>query len=330
MDGDIKPPNRRISLPNFWKLVLIVILGILSIALIFLGVKFENLYSIVAGYLIFAVFLISIVLSAVLFVVDRKYPAEKCKFRRGIDTTLFIVSSISLLLFFYYLVSLYPNALQFMKDGATAAISAVIGGLVVESILRLEKYDEIPLETTSNTEPDSTNQSTRHEAPESDRQIVILKEIRDILKETNCENRELSYAMFILSWVVGVATLVTIGNEIWRSYGWPLPILWIITPFLMFEGVWFFYCIFKKIPIIWCIGGVVIIGIIAVILTSASIGITLPSSPIGNVTNICENCSYPLTNIVNNYNITVTENCTFGKNPIVSIEEMKYLMGPKR
>jgi len=44
---------------------------------------------------------------------------------------------------------------------------------------------------------------------------------------------------------------------------------------------------------------IVLIGFSAIM----SINQTPPSS--GNVTNICVNCSYPVTNIVNNYNVTV-------------------------
>lgn len=320
----------RMSLPNYWKLVLIVILGILSASLVLLGVRIGNLYPIIAGFLVFAVFIIAIVLSVVLFVVDRKFPDERNKFRRGIGTTLFIVSSLSILLFFYYLVSLYPDALQFMKEGATAAVSAIIGGLIVESIVRLERNKDIIPETPQTTEPDTTTQMSTVEETTHENQTEILTEIRNILRDTGGENRELSYGMFILSWVVAVATLLLIGNEIWRAYGWPLPILWITTPCLMFGGMWFFFSVFKKYHIIWYIVGVVIIGIIAILLALVSSGVTIQSSTTGNVTTICENCSYPVTNTVNNYNVTVIENCTASKNPMVSVEELKYLMGSER
>jgi hypothetical protein len=52
-----------------------------------------------------------------------------------------------------------------------------------------------------------------------------------------------------------------------------------------------------------------------------------PPPTTGNLTNIYENCSYPITTIVNNYNITVIENYSGSKNPSVSIEELKYLIG---
>lgn len=330
MGSDIKPLNRKTSLPNYWKLVLIVILGVLSISLIFLGVKIGNLYPIIAGYLVFAVFIISIVLSVILFVVDRKYPSEKYKFRRGIGTTLFIVSSLSVLLFFYYLVSLYPDALQFMKEGVTAAVSAIIGGLIVESILRLDRYDNNLPDIAITTRSDVKEQILPVEESKPDTRNELLTEIRNILRDTGGENRELSYGMFILSWVVAVATLLLIGNEIWKSYGWPLPVLWISTPCLMFGGMWFFYCEFKKFPRGWSITGVVIIGVIAVILALASSGVTLQSPTTSNVTNICENCSYPVTNIVNNNNVTIMVNGTENKNRIISVEEMKYLMGSGR
>jgi hypothetical protein len=53
-------------------------------------------------------------------------------------------------------------------------------------------------------------------------------------------------------------------------------------------------------------------------------------SPSGNITNICENCSYPITNIVNNYNVSITVTCEKIKNHSVSVEELKYLMQKNR
>jgi hypothetical protein len=50
-----------------------------------------------------------------------------------------------------------------------------------------------------------------------------------------------------------------------------------------------------------------------------------PPSVLNNVTNLYENCSYPIVNTANYYNVTIIENVnkTF---PSVSIEEMKNLM----
>jgi len=169
-----------------------------------------------------------------------------------------------------------------------------------------------------------------HESSEPETPTAILSEIRDILKESGGENRELTYAMFILSWVVAIATLLMVGNEIWKSYGWSLPVLWIASPFLMFGGMWYFYCAWKKISLGWNITVLSIISIIGIVLIISANGTHLPQSAQGNITNIYENGSYPMTNIVNNYNVTIAGGYDGNKKSDISIEELKGLMQKRK
>jgi hypothetical protein len=54
-----------------------------------------------------------------------------------------------------------------------------------------------------------------------------------------------------------------------------------------------------------------------------------PPSISGNTTSICENCTYPVSNVINNYNVTVIAACEKGKSPGFSINELKYLIQKK-
>ena len=74
-----------------------------------------------------------------------------------------------------------------------------------------------------------------------------------------------------------------------------------------------------------------IIFIFAVLLFYAYIaffsGASVPSpSTTGNITNICENCSYPVTNIINNYSVTINGCHHENMNPNLSKKELQYLM----
>ena len=233
-------------------------------------------------------------------------------------------------LFFFLVVlslielAVYRNNQIEVSIGITAGILSGIFILVFQQVIKEWESDdkqEITPPTNVASEEHNPDEASAH-----DEQLGVLKEVRDILKEGNHENRELTYTMLIFTWVVTVATLVVIGNDIWKSYGWSLPVMWIGTSILIFGGMGFLYCSFKKVNLNPYVVSAFIIGVIVVMLLLASSGITLPPSSEGNVTNVCENCSYPIINIVNNYNVTVTGGCNENTNPTVSVEELKYLI----
>jgi hypothetical protein len=147
------------------------------------------------------------------------------------------------------------------------------------------------------------------------------------------ENRELTYSNIILSYVATIVALAALGNDIYSRSGLPLLHLWAGTMFLLFGGISTIYWRYKFGRNIFAllIGIVCFIGstlIFFLILLSILNGIHTPPQISGNVTNICDNCTYPVTNIntVNNYNITLYENYTGTKNPAISVSELKNLM----
>jgi hypothetical protein len=222
-----------LSLTAYWKFALILVLGLLSGGSYYTGIITSNLYLTVAGILVFAAFLLSLVLSILLFIIDRKYPAEKYKFRRGLDTTLFILCSIIILCIFYYLVSLYPIALDFMKEGVTAAVSAIIGGLACESILRLEKTGNDNPEPISPTRPESVEPLTPHEA-------TPAKSVDQIKLELEVDKLYLT--------VIGLA--FTVESVFIGLYGKSLISGVIDMQFLQIAAISFMFIVFMII--VWC------------------------------------------------------------------------------
>jgi hypothetical protein len=106
--------------------------------------------------------------------------------------------------------------------------------------------------------------------------------------------------------------------------------LWIGLLCLLLGGVFSIYYEYSKWKPSLLIIGVCIIGIVYVIVlifTVMTFGIHAPPPTSGNITYIYENCPSPITTVVNYYNITVIENYSDTKNPPLSIEELKYLMG---
>lgn len=165
--------------------------------------------------------------------------------------------------------------------------------------------------------------------------VRVLTEIRDTLKESNVENRDLTYSTLILSYVAFVVAIAALGENIWGGSGLPLFYLRLATFFLMIGGIALIYWHKTKagIPANFAlfIGAACLIGgaltfllVVSMILTPA--GIHAPTQTTGNITNICENCTYPLTNTVNNFNVTIIKNCTVPTCPMVSLEEMNHLM----
>ena len=129
------------------------------------------------------------------------------------------------------------------------------------------------------------------------------------LKDSNNEYRDLTYSNIFLSYVAAVVAIGALSKDIL-----PALFLLLITSFLIIGGMFYIRSEFKKKPI----NPLLIIAVIFVIVVIAFLAypplFTIKESPTGNITNICENCSYPVNNIVYNYNITIIGNCTDRKN----------------
>lgn len=146
------------------------------------------------------------------------------------------------------------------------------------------------------------------------------------------ENRELKYSSLILSYVAAIVALIALGNDIWKTIGLPLLLLWFGALFLLIGGPCWIYWRFEKHSWILVIGFICLIGAIIVLILSIVFvlsGSYISTPTYGNVTNFYENTSYPVINVVNNYNVTVTGNWDCEKNSMVSIKEMSSLMKPK-
>jgi len=63
--------------------------------------------------------------------------SKKTEIKRGIRSALFIMCCIVFLIGFYWYANNLPNSIGFVRDGVTAGVSAIIGGLALEAILRL-------------------------------------------------------------------------------------------------------------------------------------------------------------------------------------------------
>lgn len=193
------------------------------------------------------------------------------------------------------------------------------------------KIDRLLQERGINIPAESVTEPQHHD--ETDVLISIRdnsKGILDYLKDPKNEYRALTFSNTILAFVAAIVALVALGKDLYIENGLPLQPLWIGLLCLLLGGVFSIYYEYSKWKPALLVIGVSVIGILYVvvlILTAMSFGVHAPPPTTGNITNIYENCSYPITTVVNNYNITVIENYSDNKNPSVSIEELKYLMG---
>ena len=131
------------GLKDNWKFYFILTLGVISCILFFIANRSEpntSFFFSLAALIFLSLFILAVVFGGIYYVADKiiKKSTEKKKFTQGLATAFFIFACMILLCFFYYVVSLFPSSLQFMKDGVTAGVSAVIGGLACESIIRLK------------------------------------------------------------------------------------------------------------------------------------------------------------------------------------------------
>lgn len=225
------------------------------------------------------------------------------------------------------------------SDEINRVCKGLISGLFKKAELN-NKYDisepPEPVLPIAPMLPEHTQINTLGTPAQYEDTVRVLTEIRDALKESNVENRDLTHSTLILSYVAFVVALAVLGEDIWSGSGLPLFHLRIAILFLIIGGIAFIYWLYKKkagipanialiIGIACLIGGAIVFLLVAnMILTPP--GIHPPTQTTGNITNICENCTYPVTNTVNNYNVTIIENCTAPKSPMVSVEEINHLM----
>jgi len=82
----------------------------------------------------------------------------------------------------------------------------------------------------------------------------------------------------------------------------------------------------KYTTLITC-ASIIFVLLIIVILGAYVLTFILNSPPsvLSNTTNVYENCSYPVSNVINNYNVTLIAACEKCKTTTFSIEELKYL-----
>lgn len=223
---------------------------------------------------------------------------------------------ITTILMFLTIMLVLEGAYPMSKDSDPWFFCCSLGAALLVSIgtgvylVWKEERGSIDRGTPSPTVPESADQSTN-------------------------EYRELTFSNIILTYVATVVALTALGNDLYSRSGLPLLPLWIGTLFLIVGGISMLYWrytfgrnILALLVTVFCgIGAVAVFILLLIVVLS---GPHVPPTASGNVTNICENCSYPVTNIVNNYNVTVIENYTGNKNPSVSVEELKYLMGSGR
>jgi hypothetical protein len=196
------------------------------------------------------------------------------------------------------------------------------------------KLDQL-LQARVQNMPNGSTEEPQHQN-ENDVLIAIRdnsKNILEYLKNPNKEDRALVYSNTILAYVAAIVALTALGKDMYIQSGLPLQPLWIGLLCLLLGGIFTIYYDYSKWTPALLVIGVSVIGILYVgfvILTIMLSGVHVAPPTTGNVTNICENCTYPVTNTVNNYNITVIENCTTQKSSMVSVEELSYLMGSHR
>ena len=165
----------------------------------------------------------------------------------AINIVLGIISLILLSMVFFWALSTIAvtDSSSWMKEGTTAVFAGIIGAIAYDIITKpyrdhqnIKANSEIADGESKITAPINADsmEPIPDEASKHDDQLSVLKEICDTLKEANKENRELNYTMLIFTWVVAVATLLIIGNDIWNIYGWPLPFLWISILVLIIGG----------------------------------------------------------------------------------------------
>jgi uncharacterized membrane-anchored protein len=121
---------------------IIISLFVLAVASFFISNSTDDMNLIVLTLIAFALLVISIVYGIALYFADKliENSLEKQKTRKYIYTTIFILACIGFLIVFYYYALKLPDSVNFIREGITAGITAIIGGLALESILDLKKH----------------------------------------------------------------------------------------------------------------------------------------------------------------------------------------------
>ena len=229
-------------------------------------------------------------------------------------------------------------------------INRVCQGLISGLFKKAESINEnevteipdpiIPTPPIPPASPENAQINIQRISVQDDNSAKILTEIRDALKESNVENRDLAHATLILSYVAFVVALAALGENMWAGSGLPLLHLRAAVFVLIIGGTAGIYWDYKKkagenaiiaqIIAFVCviIGAIIFLIVISLMLTPQ--GLHPPNQTTGTITNIYENCTYPVINTVNNYNVTIVKNCTSPKCPIVSVAEMNHLMVKSR
>ena len=234
---------------------------------------------------------------------------------------------ITTVLVFLTIMLVLEGAYPIVKDSGPAFFYYSLGAALFVSIgtgvylVWKEMREDNQRRSTSSTTPVSVTPTPERTQTQED--------------QSSRENRELTFSNIILTYVATIVALAALGNDMYSRSGLPLLHLWIGTLFLLIGGMCMLYwrytfgenVVALLATIICGIGAVVVFVLILMIVLN---GTHPPPTASGNVTNICENCSYPVTNIVHNYNVTVVEHCSGNKNPSFSIEELKYLMASGR
>ena len=96
-----------------------------AVVLFVLGMMALSIIAIVFGFIFLIINTIVLDLS------------KRTEIKRGMYSALFIMCCIAILIGFYWYADNLPNSIGFVRDGVTAGVSAIIGGLALEAILRL-------------------------------------------------------------------------------------------------------------------------------------------------------------------------------------------------
>jgi uncharacterized membrane-anchored protein len=118
-----------------------ICIGLFLLTLIFFIISniTDDLNLIVLTLIFFTLFVISIPYGVGFYLVDKfiRNAEEKDKIRRAAFTVIYILACVGLLIVFYFYEERMPESLGFVKEGITAGVSAIIGGLALQSILDL-------------------------------------------------------------------------------------------------------------------------------------------------------------------------------------------------
>ena len=129
------------SLFHSRKLQIIIGLLVLTAISFYLSMNTNSVLVVLFVLGLMSLSILAIVFGFIFLVIDTVVTDERKKtgIKRGIYSALFIMCCILFLIGFYYYADSLPTSIGFVRDGVTAGVTAIIGGLALESLLRLHQ-----------------------------------------------------------------------------------------------------------------------------------------------------------------------------------------------